>query len=113
MIPDDGGKVHEIYSFYLDCCRRSKWYQSFLIEPILEEIMHNLVSELKWISVYKVNFDHNDSDIDMECPRGMMVKVMNCGIVVSEFELQSRYNVYFRRNILGKVRTTLSSQLWG
>ncbi len=25
------------------------------------------------------------------CPRGVMVKAMDCGIVVSEFELQSRY----------------------
>ena len=33
---------------------------------------------------------------------GLMVKVMDCGIVVSEFVLQSRYNVHFRANILGK-----------
>ena len=25
------------------------------------------------------------------CPRGVMVKAMDCGIVVSEFVLQSRY----------------------
>ena len=25
------------------------------------------------------------------CPRGVMVKVMDCGIVVREFVLQSRY----------------------
>ena len=30
------------------------------------------------------------------CPRGVMVKAMDCGIVVSEFELQSRYCVHFR-----------------
>ena len=35
-------------------------------------------------------------------PRGVMVKVMDCGIVVSEFELQSRYYVHFRANTLGK-----------
>ena len=28
-------------------------------------------------------------------PRGVMIKVLNCGIVVSEFELPSRYNVHF------------------
>ena len=28
------------------------------------------------------------------CPRGVMVKAMDCEIVVSEFELQSRYYVH-------------------
>ena len=36
------------------------------------------------------------------CPRGVMVKAMNCGIVVREFVLQSRYYVHFRANTLGK-----------
>ena len=40
--------------------------------------------------------------ITRECPRGVMVKAMDCGIVVSEFELQSRYYVHFRTNTLGK-----------
>ena len=31
-----------------------------------------------------------------------MVKALDCGIVVSEFELQSHYYVHFRTNILGK-----------
>ena len=36
------------------------------------------------------------------CPRGVMVKAMDCGIVVSEFVLQSCYYVHFRANTLGK-----------
>ena len=36
------------------------------------------------------------------CPRGVMVKAMNSGIVVSEFVLQSRYYVHFWTNTLGK-----------
>ena len=36
------------------------------------------------------------------CPRGVMVKAKDCGIVVSEFVLQSRYYVHFRANTLGK-----------
>ena len=36
------------------------------------------------------------------CPRGVMVKAMDCGIVVSEFVLQSRYYVHFRANTLRK-----------
>ena len=35
-----------------------------------------------------------------ECLRGVMVKAMDCGIVISEFELQSR--VHFPTNTLGK-----------
>ena len=37
-----------------------------------------------------------------ECPRGVMVKAMDCGIVVREFVLQSRYYVHFRANTLRK-----------
>ena len=36
------------------------------------------------------------------CPRGVIVKAMDCGIVVNEFVLQSRYYVHFRANTLGK-----------
>ena len=36
------------------------------------------------------------------CPCGVMVKAMDCQIIVSEFELQSHYYVHFRANTLGK-----------
>ena len=36
------------------------------------------------------------------CPRGVMVKALDCRIAVSEFELQLRYYVHFRTNTLGK-----------
>ena len=36
------------------------------------------------------------------CPRGVMVKAMDCGIVVRESGLQWRYYVHFRENTLGK-----------
>ena len=39
---------------------------------------------------------------NLGCPRGVMVTAMNCGIVVREFVLQSRYYVHFRANTLGK-----------
>ena len=35
----------------------------------------------------------------MECPRGVMIRAMDCIIVVSEFELQSRYYVYFGKGV--------------
>ena len=36
------------------------------------------------------------------CPCGVMVKAMDCGIVVREFVIQSHYYVHFRANTLGK-----------
>ena len=36
------------------------------------------------------------------CPHGVMVKAMDCGIVVSKFVLQQRYYVHFQANTLGK-----------
>ena len=36
------------------------------------------------------------------CPRGVMVKAIDCGIVESEFVLKSRYYVHLRVNALGK-----------
>ena len=50
-----------------------------------------------------------------ECPRDVMVKAMDCGIVVSGFELQSRYYAHFRANNSGKSMNppfSSSSQLW-
>ena len=41
------------------------------------------------------------------CPRRVMVKAMDCGIVVREFELQSRYYVHIRANTLGKCMNPL------
>ena len=47
------------------------------------------------------------------CPRGVMVKAMDCGIVVREFVLQSRYYVHFRTNTLGKGIIPLILQAMG
>ena len=38
---------------------------------------------------------------------------MDCGIVVSEFVLQSRYYVHFRTNTLGKGMNTLTLPAMG
>ena len=39
------------------------------------------------------------------CPLGVTVNAMDCRIVVSEFELQSRYHVHLRTNLIGKGMT--------
>ena len=36
------------------------------------------------------------------CPRGLLVKVLYCGIVIRKFELLSHYYVSFRTNTLGE-----------
>ena len=55
--------------------------------------------------VIVVGSGHRDTSSNPKgggCPRGAMVKAMDCGIVVSEFELQSRYYIHFRANTIGK-----------
>ena len=47
------------------------------------------------------------------CPCGVMVNAMDCGIVVNEFELQSRYYVHFRPNSLGKDMNSLILPIMG
>ena len=41
------------------------------------------------------------------CPRDVMVKAMDCGIVECEFGLQSRYYIHFQANTLGKSMNPL------
>ena len=40
------------------------------------------------------------------CPHGAMVKTMDCGIIVSEFKLQSSYYIHFWTNTLFSIRLT-------
>ena len=42
----------------------------------------------------------------------LMVKAMDCEIVVSEFKLQSRYYIHFRKFPFGNVWVLLISRLW-
>ena len=49
----------------------------------------------------------------MGCPRGVMVKVIECGMVVSEFVLKSCYYVHFRANTLGQGMNPLILRLMG
>ena len=50
---------------------------------------------------------------DKGCPRGIMVKAMDCGIVVSEFIFQLRYYVHFWANTLGKGMNPLNLPAMG
>ena len=55
-----------------------------------------------WTQVSRTIGEHSTYIGQWGCPRGVMVKAMNCGIVVRKFVLQSRYYVHFRANTLGK-----------
>ena len=59
-------------------------------------------SEFESSSHYYVHFQTYSWERYRVCARGEMVKAMDCGIIVSEFVLQSCYYVYFRVNTLGK-----------
>ena len=52
---------------------------------------------------FKVNSKYRyEIEYPRWCPHGVMIKAMDCGIIVSEFVLQSRYYVHFQTNTLGK-----------
>ena len=51
--------------------------------------------------------------IEWEGLHGVMVKAMDCGIILSEFVLQSRYYVHFRANTLGKGMNPLILSVMG
>ena len=57
-----------------------------------------------YVYMYVCMYTHTHTHIygERRVPCGVMVKVMDYGIVVSEFVLQSRYYVHFRANTLGK-----------
>ena len=86
-------------------------FRLFNAKPILleEQLLYNLTHswEDKGVHTFpkgicpKVNVIVR-LEYQLACPRGVMVKAMNCGIVVREFVLQSRYYVHFRANTLGK-----------
>ena len=64
--------------------------------------LYRLAKKLIAQSAGAVEYTDCISELFGRCPRGVMVKAMDCGIVVSEFVLQSRYYVHFRANTLGK-----------
>ena len=66
--------------------------------------MHNQES-VQEKEMHKINWHveiNGSSNLGRGCPRGVMVKAMDCGIVVREFVLQSCYYVHSWANTLGK-----------
>ena len=75
-----------------------------------QKMIINIVTHINFphfLHVYLFDIDRYKLPFN-GCPRGVMVKAMNCGIVVSEFVFQSRYYVHFRANTLGKGMNPLT-----
>ena len=70
------------------------FYSEADIKCIISQSLH-------YIPAVRNDAEFGDIKQSWEYPRGVMVKAMDCGIVVSEFVLQSRYYVHFRANTLG------------
>ena len=67
-------------------------------------IFFNLITGLLLIQMLSdQNFTYRNNQNSIGgCSHCVMVKEIDCGIVVSEFVLQSRYHVHFRVNTSGK-----------
>ena len=70
-------------------------------------------SKFKYLLLLYTHMQIHADTTTQGCPRGVMVKAMDCGIVVREFVLQSRYYVHFRANTLGKGTNPLILQAMG
>ena len=93
-------KIRRFFVCYLfKCCLSEKYTPCRGV--FLPQSIHNLE-----------NSQHCSYADYRKCPRGVMVKAMDCRIVVSQFVFQSRYYVHFRTNIPGKGMKPLSFQLW-
>ena len=76
-------------------------------------LLHDRVSPFGFLCKVGWNAYSGRFHKERGCPRGLMVKAMDCGIVVSEFELQLRYYVHFRENTLGKGMSPLILPVMG
>ena len=77
------------------------WWWLLFLSGVSRTFLSILV-DLNYEDLYSSSFFQVLQTLYRGCPRGVMVKAMDCGIVVSEFVLQSRYYVHFRANTLGK-----------
>ena len=104
-------------SAYIQCSVRifvyivspiNRWTSTVSIKYVFELSLVDTWHHIMFIATVNpiVTFDCREifyfSKLNGGCPCGVMVKAMDCGIVVSEFVPQSRYYVHFRANTLGK-----------
>ena len=78
---------------------------------VLHYVPHHLYTPHHFYSSHHLNSAHHlySPYHFWGCPHGIMVKTMDCRIVVSEFVLQLRYYVHFWANTLGKYPLILQA----
>ena len=84
--------------------QRHNVYSKIRHDYVYSKIRHNNVfSQTQRNNLYpKIPYNNMYSKGRHSKSHVVMVKALNCRIVVCEFELQSRYYVHFRTNTLGK-----------
>ena len=76
---------------------------SFSLSPLTHNInMLKRTNENNHVHTVLASQTHTHTQHSTYTPRGVMVKAVDCGIVVREFVLQSRYYIHFRANTLGE-----------
>ena len=86
--------INEDKTRYCLCC----WHCSKILFPTTKEhwtAAKHILRYLNGTRNYGLFYSRG-------CPCGVMVKAMDCGIVVREFVPQSRYYIHFRANTLGE-----------
>ena len=89
--------------FYM---QTTKWWLYRILRKIYMFLKFLSNHQFIWMNVKKnwKRYKHkiNNTKQKRGCPRGVMVKAMDCGIIVSQFVLQLHYYIHFRANTLGK-----------
>ena len=119
LTPCDICLFHKLRGCRYETIEEMKEAVTKVIDTLAQKHFHGAFQKLlerykKCIAAREDYFEGDKSfmrvlSIKVGCPRGVMVKAMDCGIVVSEFVLQSCSYVHFRTNTLGKGMNPLKS----
>ena len=104
--------IHLFMSVYICVyvCLIYQWiFYNLLLSDVWLKISHTHTHTHTHIYIYKENYIYFLKI--SYTPRGVMVKALDCGIVVNEFKFQSYYCVQYRTNTLGKDMDPLYPQL--
>ena len=68
----------------------------------ISSLITNRIKFIHCWYIFMIKYSFSITKIRRGFPRGLMVKAMDCGIVVSATGVRTRYYVHFRANTLGK-----------
>ena len=103
-------KIAENLNFFLFIFTRGAYYPPSTCDCLIDQSHKRIYIKPRKSGFFKYKVDRikwscweaNASENRMGGPRAVMVKALDCGIIVSMFELQSHYYVHFQTNTLGK-----------